>query len=186
VALAIALRTHTSSTELRASATRDMLYRYLAEQVLAGVSPSQREFLLATSIFPAFNVSIAQALGGTFEFIADLRRGVAFLTETSPGQYRYHDLFRDSSKASFCVAGRQCGNARGLPARSCSKKTATRSAPSRFMQERAMHRPSYASWSMPALAFSNGARRTGSRPRCTQCPIRCGASGRQSSAFRRL
>ncbi len=105
VALAIALRTHTSSTELRASVTRDMLYRYLAEQVLAGVSTSQREFLLATSIFPAFNVSIAQALGGTFEFIAELRRGVAFLTETSPGQYRYHDLFRDFLESELLRRG---------------------------------------------------------------------------------
>jgi ATP/maltotriose-dependent transcriptional regulator MalT len=105
VALAIALRTHTSATELRTSATRDMLYRYLAEQVLAGVLPSQREFLLATSIFPAFNVSIAQALGGTFEFIDDLRRGVAFLTETSPGEYRYHDLFRDFLESELLRRG---------------------------------------------------------------------------------
>ena len=95
VALAIALRTHTQASALRPAATREMIYRYLAEQVFARVSKSQREFLLATSIFSTFDVAIAQALQGTADFIAELRRGVAFLTETGPGQYRYHDLFRD-------------------------------------------------------------------------------------------
>lgn len=95
VALAIALRTHTQAAELRTAATREMIYRYLAEQVFARLSAAQREFLLATSIFSTFDVTTAQALSGTAEFIEDLRHGVAFLTETSPGHYRYHDLFRD-------------------------------------------------------------------------------------------
>ncbi|MBV8332867.1 MAG: hypothetical protein JO192_09055 [Candidatus Eremiobacteraeota bacterium] len=99
VALAIALRTRTYASELRSAAgsleaaTREMIYRYLAEQVFAALSPVQRNFLLATSVFPTFDVGIAQALGGTDEFIADLRRGVAFLNEASPGRFRYHDLF---------------------------------------------------------------------------------------------
>jgi LuxR family maltose regulon positive regulatory protein len=98
VAIAIALRTHTHASDLRSAAgayeaaTREMIYRYLAEQVFAGLSEAQRNFLLATSVFSTFDVGIAQTLGGS-DFIADLRRGVAFLNEISPGRYRYHDLF---------------------------------------------------------------------------------------------
>jgi ATP/maltotriose-dependent transcriptional regulator MalT len=95
VALAIALRTQTQAADLRAAVTRELIYRYLAEQVFVRVTESQRDFLLTTSIFSAFDVAMAQALGGTAEFIAELRHGVAFLTEIEPGQYRYHDLFRE-------------------------------------------------------------------------------------------
>jgi LuxR family maltose regulon positive regulatory protein len=99
VAIAIALRTRTHASELRSAAaayeaaTREMIYRYLAEQVFAGLSPAQRNFLLATSVFSTFDVGIAQALGGMNDFIGELRRGVAFLNEISPGRFRYHDLF---------------------------------------------------------------------------------------------
>lgn len=98
VAMAIALRTRTHAAELRSAAaayeaaTREMIYRYLAEQVFAALSDAQRNFLLATSVFSTFDVGIAQALGGS-DFIAEMRRGAAFLNEISPGRYRYHDLF---------------------------------------------------------------------------------------------
>lgn len=95
VAFAIALRTRAPAGELRGAATREMVYRYLAEQVLSHVSSAQSDFLLSTSVFATFDMSIAQRLGGTVEFMAELRQGVAFLTETAPGEYRYHDLFRD-------------------------------------------------------------------------------------------
>ena len=48
---------------------------------------------------------MVQALGGTPEFIAELRRGVAFLSETSPGRYRYHDLFRDYLESELHRSG---------------------------------------------------------------------------------
>jgi ATP/maltotriose-dependent transcriptional regulator MalT len=95
VALAIALRTQTQAADLRAATTRDLIYRYLAEQVFTRLPPSQREFLLATSVFSTFDAAIAEALGGTAGSIDELRRGVAFLTESDVAQYRYHDLFRD-------------------------------------------------------------------------------------------
>ncbi|MBV8333276.1 MAG: hypothetical protein JO192_11105, partial [Candidatus Eremiobacteraeota bacterium] len=109
VALAIALRTHTQAADLRAAVTRELIYRYLAEQVFARVTESQREFLLTTSIFSTFDVTMAHALGGTVEFIAELRHGVAFITETAPGQYRYHDLFREYLESEL---GRRGENAR--------------------------------------------------------------------------
>ncbi len=97
VALAIALRTRTHAADLRSasSGTRDMVYRYLAEQVFTGLSPSQRAFVLASSVFSTFDRTIAQALGATSEFLADVRASIAFLNEIAPGEYRYHDLFRD-------------------------------------------------------------------------------------------
>ena len=101
VALAFALRTRTQSADLRSAgltqeaATRDMIYRYLAEQVFAAMTPAQQNFLLATSVFPTFDVAIAETFGSMQEFAGDLRRGVAFLSEVEPGRYRYHDLFGD-------------------------------------------------------------------------------------------
>jgi ATP/maltotriose-dependent transcriptional regulator MalT len=96
VALAIALRTRTYATDLRAatSGAREMVYRYLAEQVFTGLTLEQQQFLLATSVFSRFDAGMAQDRGGTATFIAELRRGVAFLSEVAPGEYRYHDLFR--------------------------------------------------------------------------------------------
>lgn len=97
VAVTIALRTRTHSTDLRTASfgTREMVYRYLAEQVFSALSAEQRAFALATSVFSSFTTEIANALGATAAFLADLRLKLAFLSESSPGEYRYHELFRD-------------------------------------------------------------------------------------------
>ncbi|MFN2449442.1 MAG: LuxR C-terminal-related transcriptional regulator [Candidatus Baltobacteraceae bacterium] len=97
VALTIALRTRTHSRDLRTASlgTREMVYRYLAEQVFAGLSLGQRAFALASSVFSSFDMQIAESLGASAAFVQELRGRVAFLNEVAPGQYRYHDLFRD-------------------------------------------------------------------------------------------
>ncbi|HEV3086977.1 MAG TPA: LuxR C-terminal-related transcriptional regulator [Candidatus Elarobacter sp.] len=97
IALSIALRTRTHAADLRAAAsgTREMVYRYLAEQVFAGLAREQQRFLLRSSVFATFDVTIAEALGATPEFLADLRRSVTFLSSSESTEYRYHDLFRD-------------------------------------------------------------------------------------------
>ncbi len=97
VALTIAIRTRTHSADLRTAAagTREMVYRYLAEQVFADLSLAQRAFALATSVFFTFDSTIARALGADQAFIDHLRSKITFLNEISPGEYRYHDLFRD-------------------------------------------------------------------------------------------
>jgi ATP/maltotriose-dependent transcriptional regulator MalT len=105
VAFAIALRTHTQAAELRAATTRELIYRYLAEQVFTRLSHSQQRFLLATSVFSTFGIDVAETLGGTAAFIEELRRGVAFLSETGPAQYRYHDLFRDYLESELSRRG---------------------------------------------------------------------------------
>jgi ATP/maltotriose-dependent transcriptional regulator MalT len=97
VALTIAMRTRTHSRDLRTAAfgTREMVYRYLAEQVFAALTISQRAFALSTSVFSSFDGGIAQALGANPAFLQEVRAKIAFLNEVSPGEYRYHDLFRD-------------------------------------------------------------------------------------------
>ncbi|HZZ00741.1 MAG TPA: LuxR C-terminal-related transcriptional regulator [Candidatus Baltobacteraceae bacterium] len=107
VAFAIALRTQTQAEDLRPATTRDLIYRYLAEQVFERVSPPQRDFLLATSVFSSFDASVARALGGAADFIEDLRQGVAFLNEIAPGEFRYHDLFREYLESELLRHGRE-------------------------------------------------------------------------------
>ena len=96
IALSIALRTRTHASDLRTASagTREMVYRYLAEQSFAGLAPAQRAFLLSTCVFPSFDGGIAEAFGATSEFIDELRRNVTFLS-VSGAEYRYHDLFRE-------------------------------------------------------------------------------------------
>ena len=97
VALTIALRTRTHASDLRTASfgTREMVYRYLAEQVFGGLTLPERAFALATSVFSSFDNGIAQTLGANAEFLQQVRAKVAFLNEVTPGEYRYHDLFRD-------------------------------------------------------------------------------------------
>ncbi|MBV8117133.1 MAG: helix-turn-helix domain-containing protein [Candidatus Eremiobacteraeota bacterium] len=109
VALSIALRTRTHATDLRAATAgaREMLYRYLAEQVYNGLGAEQQMFLLDTSVFPTFDASTVEALGGSTAFLHELRRGATFISETAPGTFRYHDLFRDFLESELRRSGRE-------------------------------------------------------------------------------
>ncbi len=106
IALSIALRTRTHAADLRAAAsgTREMVYRYLAEQVFGGLTRAQQTFLLRTSVFPAFDGGIAEAYGATPVFLEELRRSVTFLG-AGGAEYRYHDLFRDFLEHELRRAG---------------------------------------------------------------------------------
>lgn len=107
VALSIALRTRTHAADLRTASagTREMIYRYLAEQVFAGLAPFLRAFVLNTCVFSSFDAGIAAALGGTPEMLAELRHDVTFVTQLAPGIYRYHDLFRDFLESELRRSG---------------------------------------------------------------------------------
>jgi len=113
VALSIALRTRTHAADLRTASlgTREMVYRYLAEQVFESLSDAQRTFLLDSSVFTSFDIDLSEELGGAPEFLATLRQGVAFLSEMSPGVYRYHDLFRDFLESELKRRGGDAYNA---------------------------------------------------------------------------
>lgn len=97
VALTIALRTRTHVTDLRAasSGTREMVYRYLAEQIFNGLGEAHRRFLLASCVYSAFDAEIGRELGADTAFLAEIRQKTAFVSEIAPGVYRYHDLFRE-------------------------------------------------------------------------------------------
>ena len=107
VALTIAMRTRTHARDLRTAAfsTREMIYRYLAEQVFNGLSLPERAFALSTAVFPSFDFAVAEQFGGNAQFIKELRNKIAFLNEIEPGRYRYHDLFRDFLEAELRRAG---------------------------------------------------------------------------------
>lgn len=97
VALAIALRTRTHATDLRSAAlgAREMVFRYLAEQIFVRLSLPQRAFALSTCVLPFFDATLSQELGATAGFVAEFRSKVTFLNEVEDGRLRYHDLFRD-------------------------------------------------------------------------------------------
>lgn len=107
VALAIALRTRTHATHLRdvTAGAREMVFRYLAEQVFASIEPSARAFLLESSVVASFDASLAQAFGGSAAVVEQLRRGAGFIAEIEPGVFRYHDLFRDFLESELRRAG---------------------------------------------------------------------------------
>jgi ATP/maltotriose-dependent transcriptional regulator MalT len=108
VALNIALRTRTHVRDLQSAATgtRELVYRYLAEQILVSLPADQRQFLEATCVFSTFDTGIAEGLGMSAGRLADVRRNVPFLTETAPGEFRYHDLFREFLENELIRSGR--------------------------------------------------------------------------------
>lgn len=109
VALTIALRTRTHSADLRSASagTRDMVYRYLAEQILSALAPAERDFLFSTCVFSQFDSAIAEAYGASREFLSEVRGHTTFLSEVSPGLYRYHDLFRDFLETELRRSGQR-------------------------------------------------------------------------------
>lgn len=109
VALTIALRTRTHSRDLRsaASGTREMVFRYLAEQIFGKLTPDQKAFALATSVLFQFDVPAIESYGKSLNWFYEFRRNIAFLNEPSPGVYRYHDLFREFLETELRRNGEQ-------------------------------------------------------------------------------
>jgi len=98
-AMTFALRSSTRSVDLRSisSMTREMIYRYLAEQVYQTLGDEEREFLTTAALLPDLDLDVMIAAGfdRTKAMIEELRARVAFVSETEPGRYRLHDLFRE-------------------------------------------------------------------------------------------
>lgn len=98
-ALSFALRTSTRSIDLRniAATTREMVYRYLAEQVYHSLQQEQQQLLQLIGYLPEIDLEVLHAAGYTKAkaLVEDLRDRVAFIYPDRPGVYRCHDLFRD-------------------------------------------------------------------------------------------
>jgi LuxR family transcriptional regulator, maltose regulon positive regulatory protein len=98
-ALSFALRTSTRSADLRgvAATTREMIYRYFAEQVYAEFDEAERDLLALSTALPSIDIDVLEAAGfdralGTVE---GLRERTAFIFAESPRRFRCHDLFRE-------------------------------------------------------------------------------------------
>ena len=98
-ALSFALRTSTRSVDLRniAATTREMVYRYLAEQVYGSLTEEDRELLHLVAFLPEIDLEVLRHAGYTRAkaLVESLRDRVAFIYPERPGVYRAHDLFAD-------------------------------------------------------------------------------------------
>jgi LuxR family maltose regulon positive regulatory protein len=74
-------------------------FDYFAAQVLGSTTPELQEFLKRTSLMPAMNAEMAEAISGRADseaVLEDLHRRGMFTDRrnTKPTTYQYHDLFR--------------------------------------------------------------------------------------------
>ncbi len=98
-AMSFALRSSTRSVDLRnvSSMTREMVYRYLAEQVYETLNAQEREFLETAALLREIDVDLLVRSGfdNAVPMLENLCQRVAFLQEQSNGTFRMHDLFAD-------------------------------------------------------------------------------------------
>ncbi len=99
-ALAFALRTSTRSSDLRAvaAATREMIFRYLAEQVYGALDEREREFLEFAALLPAVDVRLLERAGydDACALIERLRvRTSLIIPDEAGNRFVCHDLFRE-------------------------------------------------------------------------------------------
>ena len=115
-AVVFSLRSSTRSNDLKniAATTREMIYRYLAEQVYHAMPEASREFLRDAALLRRLDVAVLQVMGydRAEMILEELRHAVAFISVDSPGHYRIHDLFRDFLDFESRMLGKESLNAR--------------------------------------------------------------------------
>ncbi len=98
-ALSFALRTSTRSVDLLniSSMTREMIYRYLAEQVYEALTAEERDVLHFAAYLPVIDAETLKhgGIANGKAVLEALRARVAFIYHERPGVYYCHDLFRD-------------------------------------------------------------------------------------------
>ena len=107
VAFSIGMRGSTRISELEklTHGTREMIYRYLAEQVFARLSQEKKNVLLGTCVYPSLDLAIVERRGDSAELLAELRREAGFIYAASEKEYRYHDLFREFLESELRAQG---------------------------------------------------------------------------------
>ena len=110
-AMSFALRTSTRSADLRnvSAATREMIYRFLAEQVYETLDEEERALLEVAIALPEIDVDVLERAGfdRALQIVERLRERTAFVHEDRPGIYHCHDLFRDFLRHQNALAGKR-------------------------------------------------------------------------------
>ncbi len=110
-AMSFALRTSTRSSVLRniSAITREMTYRFLAEQVYAALNDEERSLLHVAIALPTIDVRVLQRAGfdRALPIVERLRERTAFIYEESPGVYQCHDLFREFLRHEGALGGKR-------------------------------------------------------------------------------
>ncbi|HZY97273.1 MAG TPA: AAA family ATPase [Candidatus Cybelea sp.] len=110
-AMSFALRTSTRSTELRnvSAITREMIYRFLAEQVYSALDNDERALLEVAITLPVIDVGVLESAGfdRALPIVERLRERTAFIYEESPGVYQCHDLFREFLRHQSALGGKR-------------------------------------------------------------------------------
>jgi DNA-binding CsgD family transcriptional regulator/tetratricopeptide (TPR) repeat protein len=108
-ALSFALRTSTRSADLRniSATTREMVYRYLAEQVYRTLDAEERDLLQFIAFLPEIDLEVLRHAGydRAKAVVEALRDRVAFMYPDRPGVYRCQDLFRDFLQHELLLEG---------------------------------------------------------------------------------
>lgn len=98
-ALSFAVRSSMRSVDLRniAASTREMVYRYLAEQVYESLEEEERDLLHFVGYLSEVDINVLRRAGyaNAKAIVEHLRDRVAFIYPERPNVYRCHDLFRD-------------------------------------------------------------------------------------------
>lgn len=110
-ALSFALRSSTRSLDLRnvQATTRELVYRYLAEQVYRDLGEDEREFLALAVLLPRIDIRTLQLAGydDALGRIEALRNHGAFIVPDveQHGTYLCHELFRDFVRHQMSLDG---------------------------------------------------------------------------------
>ncbi len=110
-AISFALRTSTRSSDLRnvSAITREMIYRFLAEQVYSALDDDERALLEVAIALPAIDVKVLERAGfdRALPIAERLRERTAFIYEESPGIYQCHELFREFLRHESALRGKR-------------------------------------------------------------------------------
>jgi ATP/maltotriose-dependent transcriptional regulator MalT len=121
-ALSFALRSSTNVGDLReaAATSRDLLYRYLAEQVYRSLEPRHIELLHFIAQLQEIDVEVLRCAG--FErpeaSLEELQSRIGFIYRERMGLYRCHDLFREFLRHAIQLG--ECEGERKLQCRAAA------------------------------------------------------------------
>ena len=97
VAFMFALRVAGSASDINriARGTREILYAFLAEQILRNLDEGERRFLFDTAVLPTLDTPLLAAAGvqSAPQMLGRIRHRTGLVFADDAGIFRYHDLF---------------------------------------------------------------------------------------------